>query len=228
VKRGHVELADLPAAVEDERLPVAREGGVGVDVHLREAFLLVPRQRVREDLLGPRLQIAQDQRALGVVAADVGDPLPIGSQHRLHAAVGPRSHPDHLRGHPIEPVEIPETVIHPGKVREAALTAGEVEIASVGTRHRASHVVELVLVDDFDARSPVAMDHHQLYRRDPSVVGFLAARQDVCAVGRPGGRGIDGVLLLGQGARVRPVGVHQEQVHVAPSIAAEGDRLPVG
>src|SRR5439155_23705758 len=96
-------------------------------------------------------------------------------------------------------------------------------VTAVGTGDRPGGGVDLVLRDDLDPRAAVAVEHDDLDRRDAGLRRVLLARQDVQAVRRPGGGREDGVLLFGQGAGGRAVGVHEPQVHVAAAIAAEDD-----
>ncbi len=63
-------------------------------------------------------------------------------------------------------------------------------------------VVEVVGGRQLDAAAAVAVVHPELDRRDAGALAVLLARDEVVAVGRPGGGADVDILLLGQSARV--------------------------
>ena len=107
-----------------------------------------------------------------------------------------------------------------------------IEIAAIGRRDRA-HGIHLRVpivgrscLGDLDAAAAVAVIHEQLERQDRM---DRARDIDIAAVGRPGGRGIDGErLVLRQLPKAGAIDIGDPEIGDARPVGEEGELLAIG
>ena len=213
---------------EHDRAAVGREVEAGIEVGLRESLHLVAGELAQQDSLGAGRELAQHEHRVAVAAADVRHPEAVRRKRRAARAADPFGHRAHFGVDAVVAPDLPEPVLEIGDVVERTLARGEVEEASVGGGHRSGGVVQVVARGELDAGAAAAVVEPELDRREPRGLPLLAPREQVFAVGRPVGSADVGVLLLGQRARVRAVGVGEPEVLDPAAVAGEGDRPPVG
>ena len=86
LSRGDRDAVDLAAVGDDDRLVVGCEREAGIEITGEAGLFIVAGHRIDQPLLVARLQIAQAQSGLGIVARGIDQPLPVRGQHRPHGA----------------------------------------------------------------------------------------------------------------------------------------------
>src|SRR5439155_14499130 len=118
----------LPVAREHDGRAVGREGVARPDVHLREAFLLVAVESGRDHLLRSRSEVAADEYGVVVAPRDEEQRPAVGRQGRPYRAPVAAREGQGLAGRAVVAHHLPEALREIGRVAEARLAGGEVEV----------------------------------------------------------------------------------------------------
>ncbi len=217
------DLPDLAPVAGDEVLRVRREAHPGKRVPRRPGLLIVMLHRVCEPALVPRVEVAQDQPGVLLVARAVDEPAAVRGERRTDAGAVSAGAGVRLAG---LPVVDPELVLGElGVVLPVVGALREPDVALLRAEGRADRLEVLRLGDELRAATPVPVMEPQL--RQPAAEASLRD-DEVLAVGRPLRR-FDPVRASGGDLRrIGAVGRHHVEVLAPVPVGLVGDPRSVG
>ena len=195
-----------------------------------ETFLIVTRNFAAQPTLAAGFEIAHAQARDGIAPGGVEQLLAVGREHGAQSAAVFRSKRIDLAAIAVVALHLPLTEF--GVVSVPARHCGEVDIFTIGRKCGASNAACTRVgwtLGDLNPAPAILVEQPKFgsakirFQRISSV----APHGDVLPIGRPRRRTEHVLLILGDGARFGPIGIHDPDVVAASAVADEYDLLAV-